>query len=162
MSTVTVDVDDLEKLVFATGVIKTIEGALAAFKNDLFVAPYLPITDAHNRLATEVRNSKRVAAGTAIGWDDPLTLEEASLLDQIKLVCEEKDYATFTPEARLKNKAVDSLMCKGCAVLGQPLKGIKWADSERPQLIASSEFFAVKITPRGIAKLAEALRQKVA
>ena len=40
MKTVTVDLEDLEKIVFATSVIKTIESTMAARKNDPFVRPH--------------------------------------------------------------------------------------------------------------------------
>jgi hypothetical protein len=83
MTTVTVDLEDLTTVLFATGVVKTIEGALAARKNDPFVLPHLDFTEAHDRMASEMRNATRAAAGTLINWDAALTEGDIALLRKI-------------------------------------------------------------------------------
>ena len=83
MTSVTVDLADLETLVMTTGALKTIEGALQARKADPFVREHLDFTAAHDRLATAMRNAMRASADTLVPFDEPLTEVEIKLLRRI-------------------------------------------------------------------------------
>ena len=148
MTTVTVDLKDLETLVMATAIIKTIESALQQRKNDPFVKPHLDFTEAHDRLASVMRNATRAEAGTLFGWDDELTKDE---IEQLQFV--DGGNCQITPAYRLKEPAFDSLAAKGCIVLGQLVNGVVWAGANRPELQVDPKGFAVKITDRGREKL---------
>lgn len=156
MKTVTVALEDLEALVFATGAIKNIEGALASFKQDPFVKPYLTFTDAHNRCATAMRNAKRADADTLIKFDEPLTDEEREILahvneyDAMFLSPREK-----APKAGQQMSIYDQLAAKGCVVIAQCLTGFMWAGASAPEIKIDPKGFAVKLTDRGRQKLKE-------
>jgi hypothetical protein len=159
MATVTVDLDDLEALIFHTGTLKTIEGALMSRRNDPFVRPHLDITPSHNRLAAEVRNAKRAESGTATKWDEPATREEQNLLrcfedkngrlaSVIHINAVRRNPAAgedYTP-------AIDTLASKGMIVIGQVLTGVLWAGDDRPEFKIDPSAWALKITPRGMAE----------
>jgi hypothetical protein len=153
MTTVTVDLADLEALVFSTGAMKSIEGILATRKNDPFVRPHLDITAAHQRLAAEMRNAKRAAAGTAVAWDEPATTAEQAWLARF----EENPVIHVSAERRNPSTdrydpAVDRLAAKGMLVIGQVVSGVLWAGEERPELVPDTTIYALKITARGMAE----------
>ena len=147
MSGVTVKLEDLEALVFSTGAIKAIEQALLLRKNDPFVKPYLDLTEAHNRLASAIRNARRSEAGTAVNWDDPLNENERKFLMDLTIG------EWVSPTFRLEHPEIDSLMAKGCLVMGQFVEGILWSDRTKPELKVSAKGFPLKVTARGQEKL---------
>lgn len=149
--TVTVDLKDLETVVFATGALKTIEGALQARKNDPFVMPHLNFTPAHNRLAQAMREATRASAGTAVGWDDPLTLKEAILLGDIVKSADTKDDDLLFGVVIPADEKVDfdSLSSKGMIKFGQHLVGVLWSGEEVPRLQVDPDNFSVVIMARG-------------
>lgn len=154
MPSVTVDLDDLEALVFATGAIKQIDSLLAARRGDPFVVPYLARTDAHDRCAEAARFARRAENQDVVTkWDEPLTEEEAEVL--LKLGA---DVNRVSPDERLKVPAIDTLMAKGCVVLGHFVDGVLWGGKPTPEIQVDPKAFAVKITPCGQAKL-EALKK---
>lgn len=150
MPSIAVDQDDLETIIWATAAIKAIEGALAQRKSDPFVRPRLDYTAAHDRLASALRNAKRVTAGTLVPWDGPLTDAEFRMLRGIK----EDGMRQFNGPSRFHHPEVDSLVAKGCVVMGQRVDGVIWAGAATPEL-APMAMFAVKITDRGREKLAK-------
>lgn len=154
MKTVTVALEDLEALVFATGAIKTIEGVLASRKEDPFVKPFLAMTDAHNRCAAAMRDVKRAEAGTLIKYDEPLTKEERDTLEEIA----SGDIPGISVGAKLPQKGeamsvYDRLAAKGCVVLGQRVHGVIWGGEDKPSLAIDPNEYAIRITERGRKRL---------
>jgi hypothetical protein len=161
MATVTVDLADLETIIFATGVIKTIEGALASRTRDPFVQPHLDYTAAHDRLAAAMRNARRAESGTLVGWDEPLTKEEMGALRYVSAALEQKVPGirafVISPEDKGEPgramSVYDRLAAKGCLKMGQFVQGIVWAGENAPQLVADEKGYAALITPCGYDKL---------
>ena len=83
MTSVAVDLADLETLVMTTGALKVIEGALQARKADPFVREHLDFTAAHDRLATAMRNAMRASADTLVPLDGELSPREIDVLGRI-------------------------------------------------------------------------------
>jgi hypothetical protein len=84
MTDVTVQLADLERIIFAASVIKPIENALAAFKNDPFVKPHLAFGEAAKRLEEAMRRAQRSAASargdTLVDYNAPPDETEMELL----------------------------------------------------------------------------------
>lgn len=158
MTAVTVELPDLETIVFATGIIKTIEGALAGRRNDPFVREHLDFTAAHDRLAAAMRNATRAAAGTAVPFDEPLTKTEVLVLRYILDATDpgkgaHKRFAISGPD-KAGEPAYDRLAAKGCIQIGQFVTGVVWSGADRPEVVADADRgFAAKITDRGRAML---------
>jgi hypothetical protein len=153
VTSVTIDLEDLETLVMAIGALKTIEGALAQRKSDPFVRQYLDFTAAHDRLASAMRNARRAESGTLIQWDGELTPTDETLLrelDRVRIgVMEVRDKEDY-----------DSIAAKGCVVIGQCVAGIVWPGAAQAE-IKPYHAYAVRITPRGREKLAKIDAEKV-
>jgi hypothetical protein len=149
MSSVTVDLADLETLVMTTGALKVIEGAIVQRKNDPFVREHLDFTAAHDRLAASMRNARRAEAGTLVPWDGELDGVEVLLLRDVAdmemgvkaIGCHKEDYTT--------------LMAKGCVIIGQEVNGILWAGEKQPDIRITPGYYSVRITDRGREKLAK-------
>lgn len=152
---VEVEIEDLETIIFATAVIKTIEGQLQARKQDPFVQPHLDYTKAHDALTLAMNSARRATAGTKVEWDDALDEKELDLLKEFV----EVPVFEVSPEYRKKIKAVDSLTAKGCIRIGQLVSGAVWPGESKAD-IRPIEGFALAITPRGKDKLAQALHGK--
>ncbi len=152
MTQVAVDLSDLETLVFTTGALKTIEGALQARKSDPFVQPHLNFTEAHNRLATAMRNASRGAADTVVPWNGELDGQECAYLAGLIADEDEHLFTTITGTWRLEHPEIDRLMCKGMVEIGQLVKGVLWAGKDLPEL-KPDVGFAVRTTNRGRDKL---------
>ena len=169
MTTVAVDIDDLETLVMTTGALTTIEGALAARKMDPFVRTHLNFTAAHERLAAAMRNVRRAEAGTLVAWDGALEEDEIEFLRSLDgkqadkgaapLVLSRSDKA---PVAGVSMSVADKLAAKGCVVIGQIVRGVLWAGDKQPELTVDPTGFPVKITDRGRQKLAKIEAEKKA
>ena len=149
MTSATVDLNDLETVVIATGYLKSIESILASRKTDPFVTPHLDFTAAHDRLASAMRNARRAEAGTLVPWDGELDDMEVLLLQDVadremgikNIGCHKEDYTT--------------LMAKGCVVIGQEVHGILWAGEKQPDIRITPNYYSVRITDRGREKLAK-------
>ena len=155
MPTVTVELEDLEKLVFTAGAMKTVEGALKQRREDPFVRDHLEFTDAHNRLAAAVRNVQRGNADTLVAWDGDLSQAEIKLLRKVKI----GDVTILTRDQKAGKSGedmsiADRLAAKGCVVMGQIVTGILWAGETKPVLTQDTSGFPIKITSRGTDKLA--------
>lgn len=172
MTAVTVDLADLERIVFAAGVIKTIEGAIASHKRDPFVQPHLDFTEAHNRLATAMRNASRAEAGTLVNFEDPLTKEEANALTYVKKACDGDDrnpglpfFTISVPDKAEAGRAMsvyDQLQAKGCVKVGQWITGVVWPGEVSPSISADPDRgYAAVITQRGRTRLTEWQAQQV-
>jgi hypothetical protein len=154
MPTVTVDLDDLEKLIFTAGAMKTVEGALKQRREDPFVRDHLEFTDAHNRLAAAVRNVQRGTADTLVAWDGELSQDEIKLLRKVT-----GELAILTRDQKAGKSGedmsiADRLAAKGCVIMGQLVKGVLWAGETKPVLVQDTSGFPIKITNRGTDKLA--------
>ena len=156
MPSVTVDLADLETLVITTDAMKIVEGALQARKANPFVRQHLEFTEAHDRLASAMRNAMRASADTLVPFDEALDDNEIKLLRQIN-----DNKGSLTPEEKAPEKdaamsVADRLAAKGCVVMGNFVTGIVWAGAKAVSDIRpDNKGFAVKITDRGRQKLAE-------
>jgi hypothetical protein len=147
---VLVDSDDLERIVFATAVIKNIERQLQAREVDPFVAPHLQYKDAHDRLVQAMNHAKRTQADTKIRWDEPLSDKEMRQLEALDAAIG-LDYggdylvSTTTPT---ENEHYTALAAKGCIEIGTMVGGVLWSGSDRPILQRQTRW-AIRITKRG-------------
>lgn len=158
MTAVTVDLQDLEKIVFASSAIKIIESTLAGRKNDPFVRPHLDFTEAHERLATAMRNATRAAAGTLVNFDEPLTKTEARALRYILEAVDERKAGLPWFVISAADKAAegedmsiyDRLSAKGCIQIGMFITGVVWTGAPAPDIKADPDRgYAARITARG-------------
>lgn len=79
---VTVDSDDLEKVLMSTGMIKTIEQVIKQSGNDPFISKdATAIRDAHNSVSKAWRNATREKCHP--DQDEPLSMEAAALLREL-------------------------------------------------------------------------------
>lgn len=143
---VEVDLDDLETLIFATGVINTIESALVQRKQDPFVKPHLDYTNAQRNLVAAMNSAKRVEANTAVAWDGALSKEEINFLQSDDIL------SVIDGVTRLKQPEIDSLAAKGCIQIGQMCEGAVWPGESKADIRPLSKFL-VRITVRGLDKL---------
>lgn len=165
MTEVTVDLDDLETLVFAASAIREIEQAVQRMRRDPFVAPHLG-SEALNRLAEAVRHAKRAQRNdTLVLWDAPLSGNEVLALKRIvglhddapgtmgwvRVPASDKEPKLGEPMSDL-----DRLACKGCVRIGNPIDGVLWSGEERPAYRIDPTGFCVEVTRRGRIKLSEA------
>ena len=168
MTAVTVDLDDLEKVVMATGAIKTIEQALNTRRHDPFVPPESAYTDAHKRLASAMLNAKRSTADTVVKFDEPLTDEEGKALqraakEKTKLETPSGQVRTdlflIATQQKIPDEGEvmsvwDRLAAKGCIVMGSVVNGVLWAGADRiTDAMVDHGGYAIKITDRGREKL---------
>jgi hypothetical protein len=151
---VEVEIEDLETIVFATAVIKTVEGALQSRKQDPFVRPHLEYTKAHDALVLAMNSARRSESSgmTATAWDGDLTDNEIRLLQNF----EDIPVLVIAPEFRKKHP-VDSLTAKGCLRIGQCVEGAVWPGESKAD-IRPLPSFAIAITPRGREKLEKMLK----
>ena len=156
MTSVTVDLSDLETLVMTTGALKIIEGAISQRRSDPFVREHLDFTAAHDRLASAMRNARRAEAGTLVAWDGELDGVEVLLLRDVAdremgvkgIGCHKEDYTT--------------LEAKGCVTIGQEVQGILWSGEKQPDIRITPNYYSVRITDRGREKLAKLDAKKAA
>lgn len=161
MTQVSVDIEDLERIVFATGAIKSVENALSAYKRDPFIAPHLNYAEAHDRLSEAMRHARRAEANdTLVKFDEPLTSEEASALRYVASACDARkpglDVFVISPADKASDtmSVYDRLAAKGAIQVGQFIEGVVWAGAAGPDLIASEKGYAARLTARGKEKLA--------
>ena len=167
MPQVTVDLDDLEALVWGSGAIKAIEASLASFRRDPFTPNPEVISQAHERLATAVRQAKRDGAGTAVDFNEPLTSAELKLLRKtaVNAAATHKRGAPF-PVTLINTKDkvgdYDRLAAKGCIVIGTTGAAFVFPGQKDPLLIIEPNKLGVMITPRGSDRLDETATKQIA
>ena len=149
---VEVEIEDLETIIFATAIIKSIESALQQRKQDPFIKPHLDYTAASEALTQAMNSARRSVADTKIEWDGALTKDEQALLKEFVA----SNTFEVTAEFRLKTKEVDQLAAKGCIRIGQLVSGAVWPGEDRPDL-RPVQGYALAITSRGKDKLAKLL-----
>lgn len=163
MTAVTVDLADLETLIFATAAIKSIEDALAARRRDPFMTPHLNYTEAHNRLVGAMREAQRSASNdTLVKYDEPLTKPEIGALRYVDKACSAKTpglalFVIATEDKAAGGEAMsvyDRLAAKGCIEMGQFVQGVVWAGANTPQITADPKGYAARLTNRGRSLLA--------
>ena len=151
---VEVDIEDLETIIYATAIIKTIESSLKTRKQDPFVNPHLEYTKAHDQLVAAMNGARRANAPTVTTWDGELSSKELKLLQQFMTA----PVFEVSPEYKLKHDEVDSLTAKGCIRIGQLVAGAVWPGEPKAD-IRPVAGFALAITKRGNDKLAKALQK---
>lgn len=145
---VEVDLEDLETIIFATAVIKTIETQLAARRVDPFIKPHLAYSNAHDNLVSAMNSARRGSEQLQTLWNGELTEDELSFLTELdKIIVLEVD-----GEHRRKSEWIDSLASKGCLMIGQCVAGAVWPGADKADLKPVA-MFAIKITRRGHDKL---------
>jgi hypothetical protein len=163
MTSVTVDLADLERLVMTTGAIKAIEQAMHQRRNDPFVREHLNFTEAHDRLATAMRNAQRSKSSnnTLVEFDGSLEDDEVKVLLRLKDADRQGWFYKIGTKEKLgsylkdnKLSVFDRLSAKGMCIIGQLCEGAVFAGEPGPQ-IRPTLGFAVKVTDRGRAKVAE-------
>lgn len=174
MTEVTVDLDDLEALVFASSAIKTIEGSLASFRRDPFAQDALGrFVPAQRRLESVMRSARRAERNdTLVKYDEPLTIEESNALQYVVSACDA--YVVSACDAKTPGLALfvispedkgepgvamsvyDRLAAKGCIEVGQFIQGVMWAGADAPQFVADPKGYAARPTTRGRGKLRKA------
>ncbi len=161
MTIVAVDLADLERLVMTTGALKTIEQAMHQRRNDPFVREHLNFTEAHDRLATAMRNAQRSKSrgDRMVDFDGPLDDDETRVL---KAIADELWFREISTKEKIGDylevgvlSVFDRLAAKGMCVIGQLCEGAVFAGEPGPQIRPVTRGFAVKVTDRGRAKLAE-------
>lgn len=157
MPSVTVDLSDLETLIFTTGALKTVEEALNKRKGDPFVRAHLDFTDAHNRLVERYREASR-SRDNYMGYNNPLTKEEIQYMNELDL--SKPGYFIYHDESFMQPRSyIMSLLTKGMVRRGRYLNGVLWDGDTHPQLKEDDKGFAVRLTTRGATTIAE-LRDK--
>ena len=159
MIPVTIDLADLKALVHATAALKVIENQISAVRRDPGVQQHPLLGDAHDRLASAMRNAERSASGTLVNWDAPLTKTEVRALRYVKDGCDEKKpgLSVFVISSADKGEqAYEQLAAKGCIEMGQFIQGVMWSGASSPQFTADAERgYAARPTARGLQKLAD-------
>lgn len=144
---VTVDSDDLEKVVMATGVIKQIDHLIRQQKEDPFVPKdQTSIAQAHERLAAEMRRAKR--GDIRPRYNEPLNKHEywalaalmnSPLNEECNLKSEEAllGYEEFAKSMRgidgsisHQHPAIQSLVLKSMVEIGSVFEVIFWGNSQ--------------------------------
>lgn len=155
---VTVDLKDLETIIYSTASIKQIEHVLAARKYDPLVKSELEYKSAHDNLVFAMNSAIRAQNQTMTSWDGELTEEELDYLKSLSSSLMER----IVPEVDAKKRfelPIDQLAAKGCVKIGQCVRGAIWPGQTQADLKAV-DLFAVMITPRGRTKLEESLKPK--
>lgn len=153
---VEIEIEVLETLIYATAVIKQIESALIARKQDPFIQPHLHYTAAVNAATEAMNHARRSAAETKTGWDEPLTEKEVLFIEK---ELEGSLVESFSGVQRQKHKEIDTLAEKGCVLIGQRADAVVWPGATQADL-ATLNAYAVKLTTRGYEKYEAAKNQK--
>lgn len=138
---VTVDSDDLEKIIMLTGVHKQIENLLRQHKGDPFVpTSESAVKDAHDRLAAEWRRATREYHPDC---DMPLSPKSYTLLKEL-----DGKIAHLDP-AMMKNPLYQELFKKLHIEYGNYHEVIYWSNSQEQQKVNPHPAIMVRVTMRG-------------
>jgi hypothetical protein len=157
---VEVEIEDLETIIYATAIIKTIEQQLQSRKQDPFVREHLNYTAAHDALVTAMNHARRGTADTQTQWDGALTKKEIDYLTLLEKYKKDTVLPPNPPNPDFDDSVaiwelVDELMAKGCVQKGQAVAGTVWPGDTQADVTASA-CFHVRLTKRGVEKLAQA------
>lgn len=142
---VTVDSDDLEKIIMLTGIAKQFEQLLYQRKSDPFISKdIVAIKDAHDRISAEWRRSTRQLHPD---YDIPPTDKAYTL------ACSLAGRITQIDHVSMKNKLFSELFKKGYIEYGNAHEVIYWADSHEQQRVNEVAEVMVRLTQRGIKML---------
>lgn len=161
---VTVDSDDLEKVVMATGVVKQFEQIIKQHKTDPFVC-HDPdtLTLAHNRLAAEMVRSKRGELHPQ--YDEPLSKDAVDrLFDIFSEIQRSEKYSVIDPAwmrpIGKPPKWFNELHQKGMIEIGSVFECVLW-QSDPKQTREDKAEFRVRLTDRGTKLLSDIAMKKV-
>lgn len=159
MTQITVDLDDLEALIFSTGAIKVIETAVDQSKKDPFRLQHKSrLTGAHDRLATAARNIRR-GQEPAYNYNKPLTTAEANYLAQICAAYDPSDaqkrFIRITANERLDKPPegrpeINQLAAKGMIEIGAPVTGVVWSGAEHAEVTPDPTGYLLRPTKQGL------------
>lgn len=141
---VTVDSDDLEKILMSTGMIKTIEQVIKQSKGDPFVCKDATVLqDAHDNVSKAWRNSIREICHPQ--QDDPLSALAYALL------CELQGKICHIDPAVMKDEksGFPELFVKLMIEYGTCYQIVYWGGSGKQERIDSLGRTMVRLTPRG-------------
>lgn len=138
---VTVDSDDLEKIIMLTGATKQIEQLLYQRKGDPFLCTdQAAIKEAHDRVAAECR---RVTCEHHPECDHPLTPEAYTLLKHLS------GKISMIGPGLMKGKLYSELFKKLHIEYGNGYEIIYWSNSQQQQRLNEVPSIMVRLTSRG-------------
>lgn len=159
---VTVNLDDLEKVIFGTAAVKTIEAAMDARKRDPLIPPRRDLSDALQRLTDAARSVRRGQETYITPWDEPLDNAENQTLNYVCANYDPADWdkrMTRIDVTDYANQRItttfDQLANKGMVVIGNPVIGVIWPGADQPEFRPDPTHYLVKPTARGLAKWKE-------
>ena len=137
---VTVAVDDLGMLLFATGAMKQIEAAMKNRSQDPFAPAPSKFREAHDRLAAQWRGAIREEPPS---YDDPLTDAAIGIIHEIGMSPRGIEWTNLP--------ALRELRQKGMVQLGSAHEAIYWGEGDQPELRGTGTA-RVRLTERGRAQ----------
>lgn len=157
---VTVDSDDLEKIVMVTGVVKQFEKIINQHKNDPFVCQdQFSLSSAHNRLAREMVRSKRGELHP--DYNEILTQQAAKLLTEISYAIGDNMRfpiyivsPSWMKPTGSQPAGFSELRQKGMIEIGSVFEYVLWQNDPKETREDKAEFRA-RITDRGSKLLSE-------
>lgn len=169
MTDITVNLEDLETLIFAAAAVKSIEAAMDTRKRDPFVPKEAPIKAALDRLAVEARSARRSKETYLTPWDGELDDDEKKWLDR---VCKDYDPGDWdsrmitisadelyggagNPALAPRQGPVHTLANKGMVAIGTAGYAVIWPGADQPELRPDPFGFYLMPTPRGLNKWRE-------
>lgn len=166
MTDITINLEDLETLIFGTAAVKAIEIAMDTRKRDPFVPNNQKITEALNRLSTEARSARRSKETYITPWDGPLDEGERGCLENFCIDYDpnnREDRVTTILASVLYGKGgpalpggpIHGLANKGMIAIGTAAKAVIWPGADQPEFWPDPSLFYVTPTPRGLRKWQE-------
>lgn len=169
MTDITINLEDLETLIFAAAAVKSIEIAIDTRKRDPFVPKEAPIAAALQRLSADARSARRSKETYATPWDGELGDDEKKWLERI---C--KDYDPNNRELRTllisadvlygrdkdptlapRQGPIHALSNKGMLAIGTAAAAVVWPGADQPEFWPLPNYFYLMPTPRGLRKWRE-------
>lgn len=158
---IAVDIDDLEKLVMATGFVKGLEKMLYQHKEDPFVCRDEGVmTKVHDRLSKAMVRAKRIETHT--DYDDSLTRDAADLLKEMSCALDPESRVPLyfinsdwmRPKSSTAPAGFSELRQKGMIEIGSVFEYTLWQSDPKETRIDKAQF-RTRITDRGSKMLLE-------
>jgi hypothetical protein len=153
---VTIDSDDLRKVVFAAGGVKLVEQALAGWNEDPLRQETSELTGAVNRAAAELRRVQRAADKYPKPEAfEPPTSRELNALRELNSRLGGLGWGFANGDVTWLVKDTATLRLKGLLELGNLIVHCQWADTqviERKE-VANLVGIFWRLTPKGLAAL---------